>query len=261
MNFYNTVAKYYDRMTDVEGRQQTARNFVSELRQRYTFGSALDVACGTGLYAKALAELGVNPVVGVDISEKMLDIARRQADADNLSIVWRKVPMRKLACIGETFDIILCLGNSIPHILTHNDLVDTLNGFHDRLTPGGHCVLQVLNYDRILRDRERIVSINRHGNKEFVRFYDFHPPTVTFNLLTITWMNDDYTHNIQSTELYPYTRAELAQAMSQHGFRDLSFFNHLTFEPFEVDSSPTLTIIARREQIPESVNKGGGCHA
>lgn len=39
-------------------------------------GPALDVACGTGLSTRALAELGL-PVVGLDLTPSMLDVARR----------------------------------------------------------------------------------------------------------------------------------------------------------------------------------------
>lgn len=39
----------------------------------------LDLACGFGKFGRILAELGAAYVVGVDISEKMLDIAREQA--------------------------------------------------------------------------------------------------------------------------------------------------------------------------------------
>jgi len=40
--------------------------------------SVLDVGCGSGRYARALVELGVQHVTGVDVAPGMVDLARRQ---------------------------------------------------------------------------------------------------------------------------------------------------------------------------------------
>ncbi|MEM7506968.1 MAG: methyltransferase domain-containing protein [Pseudomonadota bacterium] len=37
----------------------------------------LDAGCGGGLQAEALAQLGYGPLIGLDLSEGMLDVARR----------------------------------------------------------------------------------------------------------------------------------------------------------------------------------------
>jgi SAM-dependent methyltransferase len=41
--------------------------------------SVIDVGCGPGLYAVTLARRGAGPVVGIDLAEAMLSIARRRA--------------------------------------------------------------------------------------------------------------------------------------------------------------------------------------
>ena len=70
-------------------------------------------------------------------------------------------------------DAALCMGNSLPHLLTDADLSAALESFRRVLRPGGLLATQVLNYARVLARGERIVGIDRHGERLYVRFYDF----------------------------------------------------------------------------------------
>jgi len=70
----------------------------------------LDVACGTGIVAR-LAWAQVAPsgrVVGVDVNGAMLDIARRAAERDQVSVEWKEGDAKSLPLDDETFDVVLC---------------------------------------------------------------------------------------------------------------------------------------------------------
>ena len=69
-------------------------------------GRVLDVACGTGIVARTAAEL-VGPsgvVVGVDVNEAMLTVARRVRP----ELDWRQGDVAALPFTGGAFDIVLC---------------------------------------------------------------------------------------------------------------------------------------------------------
>lgn len=245
-DFYDQLADDYDAMVGVDQRSALARNFVRTLRLRLPCESALDVACGTGLYALAFAADGVPTVGGADLSPAMLAVARQQATAQSLDIDWWQVSMQRLGeAVRGTFDLVVCLGNSLPHLLTPQDLQDALSAFHSRLNPGGTLVVQVMNYSRILADQERIVEVNRHGANVFVRFYDFGQPTLRFNVLQLQGVGEgECEHTLVGTDLYPYQRHELAEALIGVGFHGLADFGSLTFEPFEPAASTTLVLTA-----------------
>jgi len=245
MDFYDQIAGEYDRITDTAARAAAAEGFVAELADRFAPASALDVACGTGVYTLPLARRGVR-TVGVDLSEPMLAQARRRAAREPLSIEWLCAPMQELAGrFDRTFDAVLCMGNSIPHLLTDADLDAALGGLVGLLTPGGVLVLQLLNYARVLARRERIIGIDRSGDRQYVRFYDFLPDRVRFNILEIAWQGDRWRHALHSTELRPYTARTLQDAVIRHGCGDVERYSGLRFEPFDEDASDTVMLVGR----------------
>jgi SAM-dependent methyltransferase len=65
----------------------------------------LDVACGTGIVARTAAErVGPHDVVGVDLNEAMLTVARRvRPDID-----WRRGDVAALPFPDDSFDAVLC---------------------------------------------------------------------------------------------------------------------------------------------------------
>jgi SAM-dependent methyltransferase len=65
----------------------------------------LDVACGTGIVARTAADrTGAAGVVGVDLNEAMLTVARRvRPDLD-----WRQGDVEALPLPDESFEVVLC---------------------------------------------------------------------------------------------------------------------------------------------------------
>jgi SAM-dependent methyltransferase len=67
--------------------------------------AVLDVACGTGIVARVAADhVGTEGVVGVDLNEAMLTVARRVRP----ELEWRRADALALPFPGESFDTVLC---------------------------------------------------------------------------------------------------------------------------------------------------------
>jgi len=245
MDLYEHIAGDYDEVTGAAGRQKPAEEFLAELRRRHPYDRVLDVACGNGLHAMILARAGVS-VTGADISGPMLDQARRRAAEAGLSVQWVHAPMQEIAGHVEgPFDAILCLGNSLPHLLADGLLAQTLAGLARLLAPGGAVVLQLLNYARILAGRERIVGVTRRDNVEYVRFYDFPGDLVRFNVLKLTWTAGRCEHDLADTLLRPYTPQEITEACRAAGLGRVECYAGLNFAPFDERQSDTLMVVAR----------------
>jgi len=246
MGFYDNLADNYDAITGAAGRADSTEAFVDELLQRCNVTSAVDAACGTGLFTRALGRRGIR-VVGADISARMLDKAREAPESDDLPITWLHAPMQDLATHLEgPFDAVICMGNSLPHLLDNADLDATLAGFASLLAPGGLLALHVLNYAQILADRERVVGVTRDGDKQYVRFYDFLHGLLRFNILEIEWQGDASHTQLNSTTLHPYVLHDLAAALVRHGLTDLQTFGDMAFSPFHATTSDSLLITVRK---------------
>jgi glycine/sarcosine N-methyltransferase len=247
MTFYDEIAEQYEDITHQQARRASAdalgRQLVGELKIR----SAVDAACGTGLFTFALAREGAQ-MVGADLSESMLDKARSAAGPLEPNVRWVRSPMQSLGeKLTGPFDAVLCMGNSLPHLLNEDELDETLGGFAALLAPGGLLVLHLLNYTRVIERRERIVGIDRHEPREFVRFYDFAAEMVRFNVLEIDWSTAPPVHEMHSTMLYPWREGDLVEALSAAGFVDVQSFADLSLsEPFDEAESDVLAMTARR---------------
>ncbi|BDG60230.1 class I SAM-dependent methyltransferase [Caldinitratiruptor microaerophilus] len=66
--------------------------------------TAVDLGCGTGQYALALAARGLR-VTGVDISARMLDRARARAEETGLAVRWVEADVREVPLPSAAFDL------------------------------------------------------------------------------------------------------------------------------------------------------------
>lgn len=95
----------------------------------------LEVACGTGLYLEHL--IGRYDVVGVDLSEQMLAVARGRLP----DVSFHAADMRTME-LGATFDVVACLGSSVAYCVTKEELQATYGRFAAHLTPGGVLIVE-----------------------------------------------------------------------------------------------------------------------
>ena len=244
--FYRGLAASYDGMTRFAERLPGERALLAEWRARHGFNRPLDAACGTGLHAIALAQLGLE-VTGADLSPEMLAGARAHAAAEGVKIAWVEAAMEQLTGhVQGPFDALFCLGNSLPHLLDEEALATALAGFHQLLVPGGLLLLQLVNYEAVLAGQRRILALNRDGEREFIRFYDFGEPLLGFNILEIDWSQQPPRHRLQTTPLRPWRRAEVERAVETAGFGGIDIFGDLRRGEYATAKSPNLVVTAIR---------------
>ncbi|MEO3930273.1 class I SAM-dependent methyltransferase [Micromonosporaceae bacterium B7E4] len=141
---YDTFADQYDQAftlfpfrTHIEAYSLLKR--VGEVR-----GQAwLDVACGSGPYARALRRRGATRVVGIDISGEMLRVARAAEEADPLGIEYVQHDVGDMPVLGS-FDG--AIGSYLLHYgTTEEHLRAMCRNIAASLRPGGRLVTYQLN--------------------------------------------------------------------------------------------------------------------
>lgn len=98
----------------------------------------LDVGCGPGRHAVALAQRGL-AVTGVDVSRVFLDLAAEQARASNVSASFFEVDARRMP-FDEEFDAVISICQGAFGLMGADDSV-VLRRMTEALKPGGRMAL------------------------------------------------------------------------------------------------------------------------
>ena len=249
VKLYDAFAADYDRFVSWKGRLSHELPFFDRLFAEAGVRRVLDAACGTGHHAIALAQQGYR-VAGADLSAAMVERATENALAAGVTGHLAVAGFGELASLGMTFDGVICLGNSLPHLLSALEVHEALADFAAVLRPGGLLVIQNRNFDRLWAARERFMPPQWHRDEDgtwiFCRFYDFHEATITFNMIRLRQAKDGWVQKVDSTELRPIFAGDLAAGLVGAGFPAVELFGGYDSSVFDPACSDDLIAVARR---------------
>lgn len=249
---YDTFSQDYDRFVNWNNRLGFELPFIEQQLQAIGARRVLDAATGTGMHAIALAQRGYQ-AAGADLSAAMIEKARQNAAREGVEALFLAAGFGTLSgafAAQAPFDAVLCLGNSLPHLLTRGELQSALCDFNACLRPGGLLLIQNRNFDALLAERQRWMEPQSHreGDREwlFLRFYDFRPDgLIDFNILTLQRAgNESWQQQVATTQLLPQRQAELIDALKAAGFSQAASYGGLNGAPFVPEHSANLVILA-----------------
>lgn len=143
---YNKESLNYDAFNE---KKSAATNLlVEKILKEHKVKSVLDLTCGTGSQVFWLTKQGYT-VVGSDINEKMLKIAKKKAQKDRLDLTFLKGDMCT-ARVGK-FDAVITIFNAVGH-LTKTDFEKVMRNIHENLNPGGLYIFDIFNLSYLLHE-------------------------------------------------------------------------------------------------------------
>lgn len=143
MDQYYNYSKVYDLFTPS---YDWCYDFIEEAIRNYTDnpGSILEIACGTGNVIQHFADK--YEVSGLDLSASQLEQARKKLPG---------VPLFHMSMadfsLGKKYDVILCMFDSINHLLEYEDWLNTFRCVRSHLNPGGIFVFDMNTIERLDR--------------------------------------------------------------------------------------------------------------
>ncbi|MCE1781833.1 class I SAM-dependent methyltransferase, partial [Enterobacter hormaechei] len=142
---YDAIGEYYEKFSNtVAQRQSELRdilNMVGDIRGK----SVLDLACGYGYFGRELHRRGAAKVVGIDISEKMIELAKAKSKfyGDDIEFHVQNVSEMQLE---EKFDIIVAA--FLFHYAQSTDELETMfQAVANHLKPAGKLVAYMASPD------------------------------------------------------------------------------------------------------------------
>lgn len=184
--FYDNMASQYDKLFfDWQATTHEQAAILDKLFKENGFDTSakvLDCACGIGTQAIGVAALGY-PVTASDISDGELAEARVRAANNGVNIRFEHADFCALSeTFAEKFEIIICMDNALPHMLTADSLELAVESVVNQLAEGGIFVASIRDYDALLEQKPTYSPPYIHKTEKGQR--------VSFQ--TWTWEDDNY---------------------------------------------------------------------
>lgn len=131
----------------------------------------LDIGCGGGILSEGMADAGAD-VVGIDLSEKALGVARLHLLESGRKVDYRMISAEELAAqTPGTFDVVTCM-EMLEHV---PDPASIIAACSTLVKPGGHVFFSTLNrnpksYALAVIGAEYILGLLPKGTHDYAKF-------------------------------------------------------------------------------------------
>jgi SAM-dependent methyltransferase len=186
--------------------------------------SILDVACGDGVFAVAMAQRGYS-LTGVDSSPEMLRFANERAQDAGVEVEFVLADMRNLK-MDRRFDLATCWYDSLNYLTEPEDLAGALRGIHaaladqallifDMNTIHGLAITWQQHPSYVMQEDDRVFEVHQTA-------YDHEANIATMKITGFirkgsTWARLDEVHRERG-----YTRGEIGALLRGAGFQQLA---------------------------------------
>ena len=217
-------------------RQGEAIDRVSRARWGSDVRRVLDVSCGVGTQALGLAARGLD-VTGSDLSTTAIERARREASMRGLDIRFSVGDMRDANTLhGGGFDLVISVDNSVPHLLTDEDIGRALGGMHACLRPGGGVLISVRDYEVEERGRGLVkpFGVREVEGRRVVIFqvWDFDGDHYDFGMYFVEEeAGCEAATHVMRSRYYAISTERLMELMREAGFEDVERLDDVLHQP------------------------------
>jgi len=195
-------------------------------------GPVLEIGVGSGRIAVPTALAGIE-VVGIDISEGMLDLAWAKALPHRVPLRLLQADMRRLPDLG-TFPLVTVPFRAFLHLRDDAERLAVLRSLRERLRPGGTLAFDVFHPDRI--DIEETHGRWLERERGIHERADWRPDEHALTLAVRT------RGRAATMELWWAESRTWAGLLSQAGFDDVRSYGGFHGQPLLMDSPDSVWV-------------------
>jgi len=250
MPLYDQFASIYQRGPYIRFSQGLAESVLPEYLEELGIEPTdlLDIACGEGSFAVAMAQLGYN-VTGIDQSERMIELARERARAADVPVNFLVEDMRSIP-FEDAFDLVTCFFDSLNYMLTVKDLQESFQGAYRALHRGGFYIFDMNTIYGLAVDWMRQETTIQNEADDFIEIhrqdFDYENQVATM-MITVFKQRDELWERFDEThQERGYPIADIQFLLHQTGFEIAGMFGSLNKRGEVQTTSPRVWFTARK---------------
>jgi SAM-dependent methyltransferase len=201
----------------------------------------LDLCCGYGRHAIPLAQHGYK-VIGLDLSEVLLQLARVEAEHQGVTIRWLQSDMRTIP-FEDTLDAVINIFTSFGYLANEEDDLQVLAQIYKALRPGGQFLLETVHQPRVIQSFSPYGIL--HYDDGLIVLEERRIDLIgSRNEVHITLLLPDGQRKTYHQSMRIYTLTELIRMLTAVGLQVQAYYGGLNGGPVTLDSR--LVIISQK---------------
>lgn len=223
--------------------------YISDILEKegITSGLILDLGCGTGKMTRLMAARGYE-MIGIDISQEMLSVAREYGEEEQKEILYLCQDMRDFELYG-TVAAIICVCAGMNQMLNEEDLRSVFRLANNYLDPGGVFIFDMdtpYAYEEVMGDTT--FAVNREEGS-FIWENNYYPEEAINEVdltLFIPHENGLYEKWKETHLRRGYSLETIRRLMEEAGMEWVAAYDELSTENPNQDSE-RVYIVAREK--------------
>lgn len=249
IEYGESIAQYFDILYPEEVLTRVQAAFYEMILKKYNVKSACDLACRTGQTLKLLNKLGIKKLAGVDVSPAMIARCKKKLPK-SVPLFINDVYLAPMS-VGEVkYDLVICTKDSLPMVLDDEALLNFFVQARELLTDKGVLIVEMWNYEKIWRNKERFMPVmDRCTKKESRLFFlenDFHQELLVRNLVRLEKDKNEWSLRALSIPARPVTRNEVEFFVKEAQFSKWGFLGSYGGGPYVPQESMYTILIATK---------------
>jgi len=164
-----------------------AQAFVTEHRlERLVPGFAIDLGCGPGFHALALAEWGF-ATLGIDTSPELIAELEARRGGRRVNAVVQDLLTFEQRVHSSQLKVILCVGDTLTHLASEAQVDQLLDACARSLAPGGALALTFRDYSTERKPSECLIRVREDAERSFTCALEFEPARVRVTDILHEW--------------------------------------------------------------------------